>query len=60
MHLTRGNHETINMNKMYGFEGEVVHKYDVDTFNLFTKIFQALPLAYILNSKVQVNHGGLF
>lgn len=23
MHLTRGNHETQNMNKMYGFEGEV-------------------------------------
>lgn len=26
-HMTRGNHETINMNKMYGFEGEVKHKY---------------------------------
>jgi hypothetical protein len=23
MHLTRGNHETKNMNKIYGFEGEV-------------------------------------
>ena len=23
VHLTRGNHETKNMNKMYGFEGEV-------------------------------------
>lgn len=22
MHLTRGNHETKNMNKLYGFEGE--------------------------------------
>lgn len=32
MHLTRGNHETINMNKMYGFEGEVLHKYDSQTF----------------------------
>lgn len=25
--LSRGNHETINMNKVYGFEGEVKHKY---------------------------------
>jgi len=23
MHLARGNHETVNMNKLYGFEGEV-------------------------------------
>lgn len=23
MHLTRGNHETTSMNKIYGFEGEV-------------------------------------
>lgn len=27
MHLTRGNHEAKNMNKLYGFEGEVLHKY---------------------------------
>jgi serine/threonine-protein phosphatase 5 len=26
--LARGNHETINMNKMYGFEGEVKAKFD--------------------------------
>merc|ERR1712151_1177108 len=27
LHLSRGNHETLNMNKVYGFEGEVKHKY---------------------------------
>ena len=25
-HITRGNHETNDMNKIYGFEGEVKHK----------------------------------
>ena len=25
--ILRGNHETINLNKVYGFEGEVKHKY---------------------------------
>jgi hypothetical protein len=24
MHLTRGNHETRAMNRLYGFEGEVI------------------------------------
>ena len=27
IHLNRGNHETKNMSKIYGFEGEVRHKY---------------------------------
>ena len=26
VHLTRGNHESLNMNRIYGFEGEVKHK----------------------------------
>lgn len=45
---------------MYGFEGEVVHKYDSKTFELFSDLFQAIPLCYILNKKVMVTHGGLF
>ena len=28
VHLSRGNHETKNMNKLYGFEGEVRKKFD--------------------------------
>jgi len=39
MHLTRGNHETKNMNKLYGFEGEVIAKYDSSTFEVFSDIF---------------------
>jgi len=39
MHLTRGNHETKNMNKLYGFEGEVIAKYDASTFDVFSDVF---------------------
>ena len=28
--------------------------------DIFSEIFCLLPLVYILNSRVQVNHGGLF
>eukprot|EP00743_Colponemidia_sp_Colp-15_P001661 GILK01001814.1.p1 GENE.GILK01001814.1~~GILK01001814.1.p1 ORF type:complete len:514 (-),score=127.26 GILK01001814.1:104-1645(-) len=59
-HMTRGNHESKNMNKIYGFEGEVKAKYDDNTFLLFLEIFNLLPLAAVINNKVLVVHGGLF
>jgi len=37
--LNRGNHESRNLNKMYGFENEVKHKYDNKTFELFVELF---------------------
>lgn len=36
VHVTRGNHETLNLNKAYGFEGEVKHKYDPLSLSLFS------------------------
>jgi len=60
MHLSRGNHETLNMNRIYGFEGEVKAKYSVQTFQLFIEVFHTLPLCYCLGRKIIVLHGGLF
>ena len=45
------------MNKIYGFEGEVKHKYDVNIFNLFLEVFSWLPLCATINNKVRVNGG---
>ena len=55
-----GNHESINMNQMYGFEGEVRSKYSSQMWDLFTEIFNWLPLAHLLESRVLVMRGGLF
>lgn len=33
--MTRGNHEAKSLNKIYGFEPEVKHKYDITTYDLF-------------------------
>jgi len=60
MHLTRGNHESLSMNQSYGFRGEVIKKVDETAFDLFSECFNYLPLAYVLNKKVLVVHGGLF
>jgi len=57
--MLRGNHETKNMNKIYGFEGEILHKYNVKVYNLFSEIFNWLPLAAVIQDSIFVVHGGL-
>jgi serine/threonine-protein phosphatase 5 len=59
-HMTRGNHETRNLNKLYGFEGEVKAKYDESVYECFCELFCSLPLGHVLNKTVIVVHGGLF
>ncbi|WOL12397.1 hypothetical protein Cni_G21164 [Canna indica] len=60
MHLSRGNHESKNMNKIYGFEGEVRSKLSDAFVELFAEVFCCLPLAHVINDKIFVVHGGLF
>ncbi|KMZ79723.1 serine/threonine protein phosphatase PP5 [Plasmodium vivax India VII] len=59
VHLTRGNHETDNMNKLYGFLGELQEKYDEKMHVLFSDSFKFLPLAYVLNDTIFICHGGI-
>jgi serine/threonine-protein phosphatase 5 len=59
IYLTRGNHETKNMNKIYGFEGEVKAKYDEKIFLLFLEVFSFLPLAATIENTVFITHGGI-
>ena len=58
--MSRGNHETKQLNKLYGFCGEVNAKYDNKVYELFNDLFQHLPLCHCINAKVFVTHGGLF
>ncbi|CDJ66091.1 serine/threonine protein phosphatase, putative [Eimeria necatrix] len=59
MHITRGNHETSEMNAMYGFKGEMLNKYDERLYQIFSEAFRLLPLAFVVNKKAFVVHGGL-
>ncbi|CAD5210519.1 unnamed protein product [Bursaphelenchus xylophilus] len=59
-HLSRGNHESDVMNKMYGFEGEIKAKFNMRMAEFFSEIFNYLPLCHVINKKIFVCHGGLF
>ena len=45
------------MNKMYGFEGEVKAKYSANMCELFTEVYNWLPLCHLLNHKVEIMTG---
>merc|ERR1712066_1007489 len=45
---------------MYGFEGEVKAKYTANMVDLFTEVYNWLPLCHCINQRVLVMHGGLF
>ena len=59
-YLARGNHESRNLNKVYGFEQEVLSKYDSNVYEAFIRFFFSLPLAHCINKEILVVHGGLF
>lgn len=58
-HLTSpslaGNHESVTMNQMYGFQGEVKAKYTAQMAELFTEVYNWLPLAHCLSNRVLVS-----
>jgi len=59
IHLTRGNHETLAMTSIYGFQGEMETKYDPELYELCMEVFCWLPLGIVLGGKVLVVHGGI-
>jgi len=57
--LLRGNHETEEMNKAYGFFREVARKYGPNFYELYIKLFSNLPYAVVVNKRFLALHGGL-
>lgn len=60
IYINRGNHETNDMNKTYGFTDECEHKYSKKIFEAFAESFGALPYAALINGSYLCMHGGLF
>lgn len=59
-YLIRGNHESINITRIYGFYQELLVKYHTETvYNQFGRLFESLPIAALIGGKIFCVHGGL-
>jgi serine/threonine-protein phosphatase PP1 catalytic subunit len=57
--LIRGNHETKNISKLYGFFAECSLRYNQLIWEKFTEVFEFLPLAAVVSQRIFCVHGGL-
>ncbi|RKP17936.1 protein phosphatase 5 [Rozella allomycis CSF55] len=59
IYLSRGNHETDSMNFNFGFKHEVEAKFNLNLFKMFSSVFEAMPIANLIQDKIFVVHGGI-
>lgn len=59
-HVIRGNHETLEMNQVYGFYNEFIQKFTkFDNFNDILHVYELLPKCILINGKILCLHGGI-
>lgn len=59
IYLLRGNHESKDMNEIYGFYDECRIRYNVKLWKSIVDVFNCLPVAAIISDKIFCCHGGL-
>jgi serine/threonine-protein phosphatase PP1 catalytic subunit len=57
--LLRGNHESANVTRVYGFYDECKRRCNVKIWKIFIDAFNCLPIAAIVANKIFCVHGGL-
>ena len=57
--LTRGNHESASINRIYGFYDECKKRYSIKLWKIFSECFNCLPVAALLDDRILCMHGGL-
>ena len=57
--LLRGNHESRNMTETFTFRAEVLKRYDIEVYDLFMEVFDAMPVSCNISNKYLAMHGGI-
>jgi diadenosine tetraphosphatase ApaH/serine/threonine PP2A family protein phosphatase len=60
--LLRGNHETMEINRVYGFLNELIGLYRDDgvaVWRRFNEVFSLMPYGCLVNKRILALHGGL-
>jgi serine/threonine-protein phosphatase 2B catalytic subunit len=57
--LLRGNHESRNMTENFTFRAEVITRFDSQVYENFMDLFDALPIACVVDDKYLAMHGGI-
>ena len=57
--LLRGNHESDNINRVYGFYDACKRRYNLKIWKNFSDCFNCLPVSALIDDKILCMHGGL-
>ncbi|MFO8018472.1 MAG: metallophosphoesterase [Promethearchaeia archaeon] len=58
--ILRGNHETLEMNRSYGFYSNFLSRFgDADKFDVILDFYNALPYCTLVNEAILCVHGGI-
>lgn len=57
--MLRGNHESANVTKMYGFYDECKRRKNTKLWKMFIDVFNTLPFAAVIQDKIFCVHGGI-